>query len=176
MPNEAPHYVIAVEAEALEGATRALVSHEAVRALCARVLEEEEIEDAAGLTIVFADDALLRSLNREHRDVDAPTDVLSFPAWESGLEDDDFTPPEVPRDADEPGRYLGDIAISVETAVRQAAEAGLTTEEELAHLVLHGLLHILGYDHETPEDDAEMRAREEAVLGPAIHASGAHDD
>ncbi len=171
-----PHYAIALEADAIEGAARALVDADALRALCARVLEEEGVEDAAGLTIVFADDALLRSLNREHRDVDAPTDVLSFPAWESGVDTDDFAPPEVPRDADEPGRYLGDIAISVETATRQADEAGLTTEQELAHLVLHGLLHVLGYDHESPEDDARMRAREEAVLGPAIHASGAHDD
>ena len=170
-----PHYVIAIEAESLEPAARASVDVEALRALCARVLEEEEAEDAAALTIVFADDELLRSLNREHRDLDVPTDVLSFPAWESGLEaDDEFTPPEVPRDADDPGPDLGDIAISVETAARQAVAAGLTIEQELAHLVLHGLLHILGYDHEAPEDDAEMRAREEGVLGPAIHASNAH--
>jgi probable rRNA maturation factor len=172
-----PHYVIAIEAESLDPQARALVDAEAVRALCARALEEEEAEDASGLTIVFSDDELLRSLNREHHALDAPTDVLSFPAWESGdADEDEFTPPEVPRDADEPGPYLGDIAISVETAARQAAEAGLTVEQELAHLVLHGLLHILGYDHETPEDDAEMRAREEAVLGPAIHASNAHAD
>ena len=172
-----PHYVIAIEAEGVEPGARASVDVEAIRALCVRVLEEEEIEDASALTIVFAGDELLRSLNREHRDIDVPTDVLSFPAWESGLEaDDEFAPPEVPRDADEPGPYLGDIAISVETAARQASEANLTIEQELAHLVLHGLLHVLGYDHETPEDDAEMRAREEGILGPAIHASNAHAD
>ena len=172
-----PQYVITVEAESLEPATRAHVDIEALRSLCSRVLEEESADDAAGLTIVFADDELLRSLNRAHRDLDVPTDVLSFPAWESGLDDgDEFAPPEVPRDADEPGPYLGDIAVSVETAARQAAEAGLTIEQELAHLVLHGLLHLLGYDHQAPEDDARMRAREEAVLGPAIHASSAHAD
>lgn len=172
-----PHYVITIEAGSLNPASRAGVDVEAVRALCARVLEEEEIEDASGLTIVFTGDELLRSLNREHRDLDVPTDVLSFPAWESGLEaDDEFAPPEVPRDADDPGPYLGDIAISVETAARQAAEAGLAVEQELSHLVLHGLLHLLGYDHETAEDDAAMRAREEAVLGAAIHTSSAHAD
>lgn len=171
-----PHYVVVVEAGALEGAARALVRDEEVRALCSRVLEEEEVEDGATLTIVFADDQLLRSLNREHRELDVPTDVLSFPAWEWGPGDDEFAPPEVPRDADEPGRYLGDIAISVETAVRQAHEAGLPVDLELSHLVLHGLLHVLGYDHEAPEDDAEMRAREEEILGAAIHASGSHDD
>lgn len=171
-----PQYVVSIEADALEGDARSLVREGELRALCARVLEEEEVEDGATLTIVFADDELLRALNRQHRDLDAPTDVLSFPAWESGLGDDEFAPPEVPRDADEPGRYLGDIAISVETAVRQASEAGLTVDLELSHLVLHGLLHVLGYDHEEPEDDAEMRAREEEVLGAAIHASGSHDD
>ena len=172
-----PQYIITIEAESLEPSARAHLDIEAVRALCARVLEEESIEDASGLTIVLAGDELLRSLNRAHRDLDQPTDVLSFPAWESGLEDaGEFAPPEVPRDADDPGPYLGDIAISVETAARQAAEAGLSIEQELAHLVLHGVLHLLGYDHQAPEDDARMRAREEAVLGPTIHTSTAHAD
>jgi len=172
-----PQYLITIEAGSLDIAARAHLDVDVVRALCARVLEEEGVEEAAGVTIVFSDDDLLRSLNRAHRDLDVPTDVLSFPAWESGLEDDDeFAPPEVPRDADDPGPYLGDIAISVETAARQAVEAGLTIERELVHLVLHGLLHLLGYDHEAPEDDARMRAREEAVLGPEIHASTAHAD
>jgi probable rRNA maturation factor len=172
-----PRYVVTIEAGSLDTSSSASVDSEAVRNLCSRVLEEEGMEDASGLTIVFADDELLRSLNREHRDLDAPTDVLSFPAWESGLDEgDEFAPPEVPRDADDPGPYLGDIAISVETAARQATEAGLTIEQELAHLVLHGLLHLLGYDHETSEDDATMRAREEGILGSAIHASSAHAD
>ncbi|MSP22904.1 MAG: rRNA maturation RNase YbeY [Dehalococcoidia bacterium] len=172
-----PRYVVTLDAESLDPSSRACVDIESLRDLCARVLEEEEIEDASALTIVFADDELLRSLNRKHRDLDAPTDVLSFPAWESGLEaDGELAPPEVPRDADDAGSYIGDIAISVETAARQAAEANLTIEQELAHLVLHGLLHIIGYDHETPEDDAEMREREEGILGHAIHASNAHAD
>ena len=59
--------------------------------------------------------------------------------------------------------------------VQQAEEAGLSLEDELRHLVLHGLLHLLGYEHESDEDDAAMRAREEAVLGPEIHVSGGHD-
>ena len=172
-----PHYLVTIETDSLDAEARAHLDIESLRALCARVLEEERVEDASGLTIVFAGDELLRSLNRAHRDLDVATDVLSFPAWESGLEDgDEFAPPEVPRDADDPGPYLGDIAISVETAARQASEAGLTIEQELAHLVLHGLLHLLGYDHEAPEDDARMRAREEAVLGPGIHVSSAHAD
>lgn len=170
-----PQYIVTIEAESLDPSARAQLDVDALLNLCAGVLEAEDVEDASGLTIVFAGDELLRSLNRAHRDLDVPTDVLSFPAWESGIEDgDDLAPPEVPRDADDPGPYLGDIAISVETAARQAAEAGLAIEQELAHLVLHGLLHLLGYDHEAPEDDARMRAREEAVLGTGIHASTAH--
>jgi probable rRNA maturation factor len=155
---------ISVEFDSL--ADRAGVNIDALRALCERVLDGEAVEEEVGFSIVLAGDVWLRELNLEHRDVDAPTDVLSFGAEEGEA----F--PGAP-DVDE-GRYLGDIAISVETARRQAAEAGLTLEEELGHLAVHGLFHILGYDHETPEDDATLRAKEEALLGPRIHAAGAH--
>jgi probable rRNA maturation factor len=144
---------------------------ESVRALCERVCDDQGVEEGAGLTVLFAGDARLHLLNREHRHVDAPTDVLSFPANE---ELDEF--PGFEAVDEEYARYLGDIAISVETATRQAAEAHLPLEVELSHLVLHGLLHILGHDHETPEDDRAMRSIEEAYLGPGIHASGAHAD
>jgi len=137
-----------------------------LRALCERALQSEGVGEDASFSIVLAGDAWLHELNLEHRDVDAPTDVLSF-----GAEEGEAFPGEP--DLDEV-RYLGDIAISVETARRQAADAGLTLAEELGHLAVHGLFHILGYDHETPEDDAAMRAKEEALLGPRIHASGAH--
>ena len=67
--------------------------------------------------------------------------------------------------------------VSVESVARQAEEVGLATGEELAHVILHGLLHVLGYDHEEPDDEAVMKAREEAVLGPAIHVGReAHED
>ena len=93
-----------------------------------------------------------------YRGVDAPTDVLSF-----GDDDADdgpafVRPPGTPR-------YLGDLAISYERAVAQAAEYGHSRERELAYLAVHGVLHLLGYDHERgPEDAAAMRAREEAVM------------
>lgn len=125
-----------------------------------RVLTEDGIEDGASLALVLTDDTLLRELNLRHREVDAPTDVLSFPASEG----EDFPTPE-----GEPS-HLGDIVVSVESVGRQAEEAGLAIGEELAHVVLHGLLHILGYDHEESDEEAVMKAREEAVLGPAIHA------
>jgi len=132
-----------------------------------RVLTEDGIEDGASLALVLADDTLLRELNLRHREVDAPTDVLSFPASEGE---------EFPTHEGEPS-HLGDIVVSVESVGRQAEEAGLALGEELAHVVLHGLLHVLGYDHEESDEEAVMKAREEAVLGPAIHAGReAHED
>ena len=139
----------------------------ALEALVERVLTEDGVEDGAGLAIVLSDDVMLRELNRRHRDTDAPTDVLSFPASEGE---------ETPLPEGEPP-YLGDIVVSVESVERQAEEAGLATSEELAHVVVHGVLHLLGYDHEESEDEARMKAREEALLGPTIHAGRAsHED
>jgi probable rRNA maturation factor len=172
-------YDITVEFhDSLPANDQSAVDLSALEALVTRVLAEESVPDETVLTVLFADDAFLQTLNREHRDIDEPTDVLSFPAHEED-EDDEAAyagafPGNFPETMEEP-RYLGDIAVSVPTALRQAAAANLKPSEELAHLVLHGLLHILGYDHETPEEDALMRAREEAELGPGIHARQAHD-
>lgn len=143
------------------------VDERALVAMLERVLTEDGVDDGASLAVVLSEDSLLHELNLRHREVDAPTDVLSFPADEGEA----FPVPE-----GEP-RYLGDIVVSVESVARQAAEAGLTTAEELAHVILHGLLHLLGYDHEESAEEAVMKAREEAVLGPGIHAGrGAHED
>jgi probable rRNA maturation factor len=101
--------------------------------------------DGAGVTIAFVSDRRMRELNRRWRGKRGTTDVLSFPAeqeeWEQGE-----------------GRTLGDVVISVERAARQAEENGLTLDEEIAQLILHGLLHLCGYDHET--DTGEMNALE----------------
>jgi probable rRNA maturation factor len=91
-------------------------------------------------TIAFVSDKTIRQLNRQFRGVDKATDVLSFPA-----EDDNEA-------------NLGDIAISVDTAAKQAKENGLKFDEEVAQLILHGLLHLSGYDHET--DNGEMNRLE----------------
>lgn len=98
------------------------------------------------ISVLLAGDDEIRTLNRRFRRKDKPTDVLSFPAPESA-----------------PGspRLAGDLAISVETAARQAAEAGHPLFTELQILVLHGILHLAGYDHET---DAGQMARKEAAL------------
>ena len=96
-------------------------------------------------TIAFVSDRQIKILNKRFRGLDKPTDVLSFPAG-----DDEFAATSQPS--------LGDIAISVERAESQAAENGLTFEKEIAQLILHGLLHLCGYDHET--DNGEMNRLE----------------
>jgi len=99
----------------------------------------------AGATVAFVSDRAMRELNRRWRGKRGTTDVLSFPA-----EQDEFEKAE--------GASLGDVVISVERAARQAAEHGLSFENELEQLILHGLLHLCGYDHET--DSGEMNRLE----------------
>jgi probable rRNA maturation factor len=99
----------------------------------------------AGATVVFVSDRAMRGLNRKFRGRAATTDVLSFPVEQTDFES-------------LAGATLGDVVISVEQAARQAEENGLTLDEEIAQLILHGLLHLCGYDHET--DGGEMNALE----------------
>jgi probable rRNA maturation factor len=100
---------------------------------------------ASGVTVAFVSDRTMRELNRMWRHKSATTDVLSFPAEQS-----DFEKAE--------GLSLGDIVISVEQAARQAKEHGLSFENEIAQLIVHGLLHLSGFDHET--DHGEMNRLE----------------
>lgn len=107
--------------------------------------------------ITIVDDEEIHRLNREYRDVDRPTDVLSF-ALDEGGEDE-------PELLDSPEEHLlGDIIISAETAQRQGEEFGHGLTREVVYLAVHGLLHLLGYDHMTEEDKVIMRAKEEEAL------------
>jgi probable rRNA maturation factor len=99
----------------------------------------------AGVTVAFVSDRAMRELNRRWRGKSGTTDVLSFPSGQEEFEKGE-------------GATLGDVVISVEQAARQAAEHGLDFEGEVAQLILHGLLHLCGYDHET--DSGEMNALE----------------
>jgi len=118
------------------------------------MLEAAEVEPRAEISVTFVDDATIHELNREHRDVDRPTDVLSFPQFEP----DEELPPE-------PLPYpLGDIVVSLDTTERQAHEYGHGFDRELGFLLAHGILHLLGYDHMTPEEEAEMRAKQRELL------------
>lgn len=116
-------------------------------------LEMQNVGDAE-LSIVVTDDVQIRDLNREYAGEDHATDVLSF----SLEEGEPFSPP--------PGatRRLGEIVISYDTAERQAGEQSHNPEDELAHLLVHGVLHLLGHDHAEPEQEREMRIHERRVL------------
>jgi probable rRNA maturation factor len=124
------------------------------------VLEHEGLTEAVEISVLVADDATLHQLNRDYRSVDSPTDVLSFAEPAPG----DALPFVTAPDADAP-RYLGDIALSYERVLAQADEYQHPPQRELAYLVAHGTLHLLGYDHERGADDAAtMRQIEEAVM------------
>ncbi len=107
-------------------------------------------EDAS-LTVVITDDESVRHLNQQYRGVDAPTDILSF----SAQEDDSLVdlPPEM---QEEMGNYLGDLIIAYPFTVAQAARYGNPLDAELRLLVVHGTLHLSGYDHDTDERQADM--------------------
>jgi probable rRNA maturation factor len=108
------------------------------------------------LGVVIADDATVRELNRRYLGIDEPTDVLAFGLGE--VNDRPFALP--------PGEAapLGEVIISYPTAVRQAEEQGHSVEAEVAHLLVHGVLHLLGYDHLEAEDERTMRERGEEIL------------
>ena len=114
--------------------------------------------------VVLVDEEEIRRLNREMREVDAVTDVLSFPALD-GIKGKKLQKKAFPADIDEEGNlFLGSIAICTKRAHEQAEEYGHSYERELNYLLTHGLFHLLGYDHMTDEDKSEMREREERVL------------
>jgi probable rRNA maturation factor len=136
------------------------------------VLQLEGRTEAA-LTIAITDDATVQALNREYRAVDAPTDVLSFAQHEAGQDDEPrlVLPPEM---AAEYERYLGDIVIAFPYAEQQAAHYHNSVSAELRLLAVHGVLHLLGYDHATPEEEATMWAHQEAALAPFGEAALTH--
>ena len=121
----------------------------------------------AEVNVLFTDNASIREINRDNRDIDAPTDVLSFPIGEypvpgnfDTLEDEQ---PEVFHP--ETGELmLGDIVISVERVVAQAEEFGHSKEHEAGYLTIHSMLHLLGYDHMTDEDKKIMRDKEKIIV------------
>lgn len=116
--------------------------------VAALVLARHEGNTESDVTIAITDDESITELNRQYRDVDGPTDVLSFPM--------DAMPGDVP--------YLGDLVIAYPYASAQAAREGHTLDDSLTLLVVHGMLHLLGYDHDTPERRADMWTAQEAAL------------
>jgi len=119
-----------------------------------KTLVHQAVPESVDITIVLADDPRLQALNRDYLGIDSPTDVLSFPADETDPETGD--------------RYLGDILLSVPRAAQQAKTAGHSLEAEAQLLVVHGVLHLLGFDHA----DAEEKARMWLVQGEVLHSLG----
>lgn len=123
---------------------------EAIRTAAAAALTHQDINQPIALTILLTDDDTLHQLNRDYRQVDAPTDVLSFPL-----------------DGDSPGQqhsYLGDMAIALPYATRQAHREGHSLLAELQLLTVHGVLHLLGYDHMEPDEKAAMWLAQAEIL------------
>lgn len=118
-------------------------------------LEEENIEDDAEISVTFVDNERIRELNKEFRDIDRETDVLSFPL--GGDEGYEVNP-------DTDAILLGDIVISLERAKTQSEEYDHSYVREVAFLITHSLFHLLGYDHITPEEEKEMFEKQEKVL------------
>lgn len=127
-----------------------------LRRCCHAVLQLEKFSGSAEISVRFVDNAQIKELNAQYRDIDRETDVLSFPLGENG--EYDINP-------DTGAALLGDIVISVEKAVRQADEFGHSLNREMAFLTVHSMLHLLGYDHVNGGLEAvRMREKEETVL------------
>jgi probable rRNA maturation factor len=116
------------------------------------VLAAHDVHPDTSLSVVIASDDFVRGLNQQYRGIDAPTDVLSFPADAPPIEVEDEPP------------YLGDLIIAYPYALAQAAREGHGLDDSLTLLVVHGTLHLLGYDHDTDEHRAEMWAAQADAL------------
>lgn len=117
------------------------------------VLRVEKIEENAEVSLSIVDKDEIHILNRDYRDVDRPTDVLSFPLDEEGFDQDG-----------NPILLLGDIVICLDVAKEQAEDFGHSLEREIMYLICHSTLHLLGYDHIEEDDKIEMRAKEKEVM------------
>lgn len=141
------------------------------RSIITKVVEKsldlEQCPYEVELNVILTDNQEIRAINREYRDIDAPTDVLSFPMI------DYETPADFDRLEEEEDNYfnpetgeliLGDIIISVEKVIEQAAEYGHTRERELAFLTAHSMMHLFGYDHMEEEERIQMEEKQRKVL------------
>ena len=127
-----------------------------VRRCCKAVLNEEKMDGKAEISVTFVDNEAIHELNKQHRNIDRETDVLSFPLGENG--EYDINP-------SNGAKLLGDIVISAEKAVEQAKLYNHSLQREIGFLTVHSMLHLLGYDHERGGiEEVRMREKEEKVL------------
>ena len=127
-----------------------------VRRCCKAVLAEEKLDGKSEISVTFVDNDAIHELNKQHRNIDRETDVLSFPLGENG--EYDINP-------SNGAKLLGDIVISAEKAVEQAKLYNHSLQREIGFLTVHSMLHLLGYDHELGGmEEVRMREKEEKVL------------
>jgi probable rRNA maturation factor len=157
MDSDSSHTIeVTVEAEAWR-TTVTDPEHLCRRAVAAVLAREAATAGAeVEVSVLLADDRRIRELNRAYRDKDGATNVLSFPAGDDGVA---AAPPGPARPV-----LLGDIAVALETTAREAVAAGKPVADHLAHLLVHGALHLLGHDHEEDEEALRMEAREVELL------------
>lgn len=127
-----------------------------IRRCCNAVLALEEFDSKAEVSVSFVDNETIHQLNKQYRNVDRPTDVLSFPLGENGVYD---------LNHETGAKLLGDIVISAEKAFEQAELYNHSLQREIGFLTVHSMLHLLGYDHENGGmEEVHMREKEETVL------------
>lgn len=125
--------------------------------LIMRVIEEEGLEKMSEVSVLFVDNEKIRVMNRDYRDKDSATDVLSFPQYDDVIRESEK----------EMHVLLGDIVISLERAMEQAEEFGHSLTRELCYLTVHSMFHLFGYDHMEEDEKTIMREKEEKILSAA---------
>ncbi len=119
--------------------------------------QKENIDEGTELSVTFVDNSRIQEINKEYRNKDAATDVISFAMEEMGEDEMEIVGADIPR-------MLGDIIISIERTKEQAAEYGHSFDRELGFLALHGFLHLLGFDHMTESDEKVMFTKQKEIL------------
>jgi len=142
----------------VEEGFRGLVEESWAKKIARQVLKAEGVAPPYEVSLVFTDSDTVQRLNRDYRGVDRATDVLAFHMLPQKEADSSFA---LPPDG---VLHLGEVIISYPQAAEQAKEQGHSVEQELALLIIHGILHLLGYDHEQPEEEQRMRQREKELL------------
>lgn len=130
---------------------------ELVEGLLQHAAKIEQVEDGTELSVTFVTNEAIHEINKEYRHKDAPTDVISFALEELGEGETAIIAEGMPR-------ILGDVIISIDRTREQAEEFGHSFERELGFLAVHGLLHVLGYDHMVPEDEKIMFGKQDEIL------------
>lgn len=139
----------------IENSTNENINNDLIKAVISAALEYENIKNDCEVSVTIADNEIIRQLNKKYRNIDRPTDVLSFPLIDFRREK--LPPPDKIL-------YLGDIVISIEKAREQAVEYGHSLQRELGFLTAHSMLHLLGYDHMIKDEEIIMFKKQEEIL------------